>query len=145
MQKSPKFSFNLDEINEKAVLFVDGESYRIHYDLDAIEMFYQVFGINPVIEGIGLGPVRLAVLLWCGLLRHRPTIEADTVKAWFTPRTMAQLGDGTARAWSLFLPKPSREGAKADPRAAGQVQTGGDTTGALHDTILASPASNSAN
>jgi hypothetical protein len=142
MSDSPKFLFEFDEPNEKASITVEGRTYRIFYDLDAIEMFYLIFGVNPAIEGVGLQPMRLAVLLWCGLLRYEPKIESDFVKSWFTPRSMRDLAVGTFKAWSLSVPTPVKEAPKPNPRKARRARRGGGTPAASRATTSGSPSLN---
>jgi hypothetical protein len=107
--------FQIDELNEEAAILVDEDRYRIHFDLQAIFVFYRAFGINPAFEAIGSDPFRMAALLWTGLLLYTPDMPVETVKSWFTGKFMLTLFEGTLHSFRMTAPKAEEAGVEPQP------------------------------
>ena len=112
----------LDTAANETQLEVDGITYTLRYGFDAIAVFEQTSGFNPVTEAFKPTIMNFITLLYVGLMAHHPDIQLDAIKSWFNEKTSKEL---CIFAWESFygsLPQPAEategEAAPVDPLPA---------------------------
>jgi hypothetical protein len=96
----------LDSAARETEFTVDGVTYRLRYNFDAIAGFEEGTGINPAIESIPPTILNFMSLLYAGLRAHHPEVTIETVQSWFNEETSAQLCKLAYESFYGTLPEP---------------------------------------
>lgn len=89
----------IDLAAKETELVVNGETYKIRYNFDALAGFEEGTGINPAIQPISPTLFNLMCLLYAGLHQHHPDLAIETVKSWFNESASEEL---CKVAWESF-------------------------------------------
>jgi hypothetical protein len=73
----------IDTAASETEFVVDGKTYRLRYNIEAIQTFEKGVGFNPVYEDFKPTIANFSVLLFVGMLAHQPDINLETVQSWF--------------------------------------------------------------
>jgi hypothetical protein len=105
----------LDSAARETEFIVDGETYRLRFNFEAIAGFEEGTGINPISEPIPPTTFNIMCLLYAGLQAHHSEITMETVESWFNDQNGVQLGKVAFEAFYGSLPEPKAKDEDGTP------------------------------
>jgi hypothetical protein len=99
----------LDSAARETEFVVDGETYRLRYNFDAIAGFEEGTGINPALEPVSPTIYNFMSLLYAGLRAHHPEVTIEIVMGWFNETNSAELCKIAYESFYGALPEPKKD------------------------------------
>ena len=101
----------IDVLYPEVSFQIEGETYRLRFDMEAISLFQIGTGINLVADKFEFSA--LVALLWAGLNRFHSGISIETVESWVNVKS--------AQAFFLLILKALKESLPdAEPKQDGE-------------------------
>lgn len=98
---------------------IEGETYFLRYDFNALLAFQKETGTNPLTVGFTVGMQNFSELFWSGLHTKHPKVTLDQVKSWITIENAGELFAFIEAAFDAAFPEPPQaKESPADPPSA---------------------------